>query len=223
MTTAGPTPDWLVCLRATPSHDNPTRCSAAGSSTRWRITAAPAASQRVTDFAYGWADQLGHGTGPGGTLPVRHPPTSPARHICSAASAASTRASRSPPVRITTSPTPTSTPATRRASSADAVIQPPPRDERRGSSGGSTSPTAAGCSSSAAASPSAPAAGAEKRLGSFQLGLAGYCLRRVRGPASLYETALVGLSQLATVCGAISEGRHERGERIPAAAGKEVA
>lgn len=46
---------------------------------------------------------------------------------------------------------------------------------------------------------------AERNLGGFQSGLAGYCLRRLRGPGSWVNAALVGVSQLSTLAGAAVE------------------
>ena len=61
-------------------------------------------------------------------------------------------------------------------------------------------------------------AASEKRIGSFQLGLARHLARRLRGPRTLSEALLVGVSQVATLAGAASESRRaEGGEDRPCA------
>ncbi len=55
---------------------------------------------------------------------------------------------------------------------------------------------------------------AEHNLGGFQSGLARYCLRRLRGPDTWINAALVGMSQVATLTGAAVEmmSRRDAGE-----------
>lgn len=62
---------------------------------------------------------------------------------------------------------------------------------------------------------------AEKRIGSFQLGLARHCLRRLRGPSTFLEAALVGASQMATLAGAAVESRKGVGDAWRSSAAKD--
>ena len=175
-----------------------------------------AASQTVTDFAYGWADRLGRGTGPGGTYLFATAnlacPTDAFRAVGgfdeSFPLAAGEDYDFSHAYQHAGRPA---------AFVGDAIIlhrhamtlrqywrqhfaygrgllQFRRRVAQR--TGGA----------------------AEKKLGSFQLGLAGHCLRKLRGPRSLADAALVAVSQVATVCGAVSESRRDKGSRVPAAA-----
>ena len=62
---------------------------------------------------------------------------------------------------------------------------------------------------------------AEKKIGSFQVGLAGHCLRRLRGPSTFFEAALVGVSQVATLAGAAVESRTAAGDARRSSAAKD--